>query len=316
MQARLMCRTGELAGHTHAVTSDLIIGRDNASGVVISSGLISAQHACIRQDAKGFVIEDLGSANGTWVDGERVVRPVRLDHLNVITLAQAYDFIFHADGAPAVSGASLSAEKASGAKAPSVKAPPASAPATAPPPAVRSATPAAPSLAPPLAPPGANETEVLSRGFSAMPPLQQAPPAARPAVGGDTIDLQHALGGSDGHTINMDFGAMGLPKLEPSAPVSFRLDVIIPGAEMQSVELVKHKRYMIGRAMDCDIPVQEKHVSEHHATLYVGDVVMLEDAGSSNGTKVNGHTISTATEIPPDSTFTLGVSVIVRLTRG
>ena len=148
-----------------------------------------------------------------------------------------------------------------------------------------------------------------------MPPLQKEPLVPAPVAGGETIDLRGKMGGMDGNTINMDFGALGIPKLEPKAPVAFHIEITIPNTPNRTVELTQHQRYTIGRAQDCDIPIQEKHVSEHHATLFVGDVVMLEDAGSSNGTKVNGHLISKATEILPGTTFMLGVTVSVKLSR-
>src|SRR5262245_2828920 len=44
----------------------------------------------------------------------------------------------------------------------------------------------------------------------------------------------------------------------------------------------------IGRAEDCDIVVNEHSVSRVHATLHFGESIVIEDAGSSNGTRVSG----------------------------
>jgi two-component system, NtrC family, response regulator AtoC len=42
----------------------------------------------------------------------------------------------------------------------------------------------------------------------------------------------------------------------------------------------------IGRAEECDIVVNEHSVSRVHARLHFGDAIVIEDAGSSNGTRV------------------------------
>jgi pSer/pThr/pTyr-binding forkhead associated (FHA) protein len=59
---------------------ELILGRGVAAGNLIDltdSGAIflgvSRQHAAIRLFEQGCVIEDLGSVNGTWVNGNRLV---------------------------------------------------------------------------------------------------------------------------------------------------------------------------------------------------------------------------------------------------
>ena len=43
------------------------------SGIVISDGSVSSRHARIVRTPEGFVIEDLQSRNGTFVNGERIV---------------------------------------------------------------------------------------------------------------------------------------------------------------------------------------------------------------------------------------------------
>lgn len=49
-------------------------------------------------------------------------------------------------------------------------------------------------------------------------------------------------------------------------------------------------RFLIGRAEQCDITLDDALVSRQHAALVVsGDRVVLEDLGSRNGVKVNGE---------------------------
>ncbi len=56
-----------------------ILGRDPASDIVLDSSVVSRRHAEVRKEVDGFVVRDLKSANGTFVNGERVIedRPLR-----------------------------------------------------------------------------------------------------------------------------------------------------------------------------------------------------------------------------------------------
>lgn len=52
----------------------LVVGNESSAGVVLDDPYVSARHACIRIARSGVVVEDLGSKNGTWVDGVVVER--------------------------------------------------------------------------------------------------------------------------------------------------------------------------------------------------------------------------------------------------
>ena len=51
---------------------ETLLGRSAYCSIVLSNPLASRQHCALRLDAGSLVIEDLESANGTWVNGERV----------------------------------------------------------------------------------------------------------------------------------------------------------------------------------------------------------------------------------------------------
>lgn len=51
---------------------ELILGRSSSCGLVLPDQKISHQHARLRVDGQSVLIEDLGSRNGTFVNGERV----------------------------------------------------------------------------------------------------------------------------------------------------------------------------------------------------------------------------------------------------
>jgi hypothetical protein len=57
----------------------LTLGRGQTCDVVVAHDTVSRRHAEISREAGGCYVSDLGSTNGTWIDGRRVdgVEPVR-----------------------------------------------------------------------------------------------------------------------------------------------------------------------------------------------------------------------------------------------
>ena len=53
--------------------SEIVIGRDPASQMVIDHPSVSGRHARVRQSGKGLYLTDLGSTNGTYVNEDKVV---------------------------------------------------------------------------------------------------------------------------------------------------------------------------------------------------------------------------------------------------
>ena len=76
----LVVYQGELAGTRWLVSSKpLTLGRAKDCDIVLPERQISRHHARIEQDESGFIIRDLGSKNGTFVNGESVrEQPYRL----------------------------------------------------------------------------------------------------------------------------------------------------------------------------------------------------------------------------------------------
>jgi putative nucleotidyltransferase with HDIG domain len=65
----------------------IVIGRANDADLRIPDNYLSGKHARILVVHNFYHIEDLGSRNGTWVNGERVTF-MRLAHMDVIRLGQ------------------------------------------------------------------------------------------------------------------------------------------------------------------------------------------------------------------------------------
>jgi transcriptional regulator with GAF, ATPase, and Fis domain len=53
--------------------AELAIGTNSGNQLVLTDGTVSRHHCQITVDEKGFLLRDLGSANGTWIAGFRIV---------------------------------------------------------------------------------------------------------------------------------------------------------------------------------------------------------------------------------------------------
>ena len=71
----LVVRRGPNAGSTFALDTDSTsIGRHPDSDLFLDDVTVSRRHAVIRRIHGGYEISDVGSLNGTYVDGERIDR--------------------------------------------------------------------------------------------------------------------------------------------------------------------------------------------------------------------------------------------------
>lgn len=63
-----------------------VIGRLPDCQILVSDGNVSRRHAEIHRAGSGFVINDLGSTNGTFVNGERLIADHRLTDGDIVTI--------------------------------------------------------------------------------------------------------------------------------------------------------------------------------------------------------------------------------------
>jgi pSer/pThr/pTyr-binding forkhead associated (FHA) protein len=66
-----------------------VIGSNADCDVVVDSPLASGHHCRLTQSREGFFLEDLGSTNGTYVDGSRITNATRVAPGMAITLGQS-----------------------------------------------------------------------------------------------------------------------------------------------------------------------------------------------------------------------------------
>jgi len=68
---------------------EIIIGRDPAADLQIPSAAVSRRHARLILEKNGYILEDLGSSNGTFLNGKRLVERCSLNSGDQIRLGQA-----------------------------------------------------------------------------------------------------------------------------------------------------------------------------------------------------------------------------------
>jgi hypothetical protein len=74
LDAETLYVVGE-TGELDKIAKDrFLIGRGKHCDLVVDSPKVSREHAVIVRDGKSWFIEDLGSANGTWYERERIRR--------------------------------------------------------------------------------------------------------------------------------------------------------------------------------------------------------------------------------------------------
>ena len=77
----------------------IAIGTHPANDVVIDETTVSRRHATITRKPSGFELADLGSTNGTFVNGRRLVNPIALKPGDEIKFG-AVRFSFDPDSVP------------------------------------------------------------------------------------------------------------------------------------------------------------------------------------------------------------------------
>lgn len=133
---RMIVRTGPNPGTVFELTKEVsLIGRDVTNDVVVGDAEVSRQHSRITRTPGGYVLEDLGSTNGTFVNGERLVAPRVMNPGDLVALGETVSLTFDAtspEAAATVAQPAATAEpakKAPGAAAePAAQAKPASPP--------------------------------------------------------------------------------------------------------------------------------------------------------------------------------------------
>ncbi|MCR8576252.1 FHA domain-containing protein [Streptomyces sp. Isolate_219] len=232
------------------------VGRDPQGDMVLDDARVSWRHATVRWAGRGWIIEDQGSTNGTYVQGQRI-HQMEIGPGSTVHLGNATDgprVTLSAPAADAFSARPAMAPQQQAAQG--WQAPPAHQPPAHQPPAQQGWQAPPQGQQPPYVPP--QQAQPPQQPQQAVPPQQARPPQERPA--------QKAGGG---------------PVHGDRSPTTFhRLD---SGRVMR-----------IGRALENELVVSDLQVSRHHAEFRATPDGRFEirDLGSHNGTYVNGQPVA------------------------
>ena len=96
-QFQFVMRSGPTPGVTYPLEGDqLTIGRDSSNGVAINDAEVSRKHSRLSFQGGKYVLEDLGSTNGTFVNGQRLAGPVVLKPGDVVSLGEQIVLMYDA----------------------------------------------------------------------------------------------------------------------------------------------------------------------------------------------------------------------------
>jgi pSer/pThr/pTyr-binding forkhead associated (FHA) protein len=248
------------------LSGDLVrLGRGTQNQVIINDPRASTNHALIQRIGDGYWLEDQGSANGTLINGQRLMQRTLLRHGDEIQIGQSR-FQFLAVPAQAAAPAPYAPPPP-----PSAFAPPASFA----PPVFSPAPPPPPSFAPPPPPPA----------FGA-PPVAGGHPG--PSLGHDAIG---AFAPPPGVPLPPLGGAAGVaPPIAPVAAIARRVLLrVTAGPAMGRSYVVGEQGAILGRAAENVVAIPDDRLSRRHAQItFNPSGYWLNDLGSTNGTYVRG----------------------------
>jgi hypothetical protein len=88
MSFKLSVRQGPRPNLVFELDADsYTIGREAGNEIVIEDPQVSRRHATLTRQGASYLLEDIGSTNGTYVNGKRVTAPVLLSNGDMIGLA-------------------------------------------------------------------------------------------------------------------------------------------------------------------------------------------------------------------------------------
>jgi hypothetical protein len=92
---QLIMRLGPTPGKIIQLTSDEVtLGRDIVNEIIVNDPEISRKHARFVRLGSGYQLEDLGSTNGTYVNGQRLMGPHQLESGELIMFGENVGMVY------------------------------------------------------------------------------------------------------------------------------------------------------------------------------------------------------------------------------
>jgi len=92
-KAYLTLLAGGRMSHSFPLHGEVTVGREKSNAVVVADQKVSRHHAGLAPIDNTFIITDLGSANGTYVNGVCIAQPTRLKDKDRISVGDT-SFVF------------------------------------------------------------------------------------------------------------------------------------------------------------------------------------------------------------------------------
>ncbi|MBN1284139.1 MAG: FHA domain-containing protein [Anaerolineae bacterium] len=112
---RLIVRRGPQPNQVYELTKDVItLGRDITNDVVVNDPEVSRHHARFTRTSSGYTLEDLGSTNGTFVNGQRLSVARALVNGDMVGMGETVTMAYEAVDMPAGPSQTVPREPAPG----------------------------------------------------------------------------------------------------------------------------------------------------------------------------------------------------------
>lgn len=264
MQAKMFCKTGQLAGAKFEIKEEATIGSKSENTIRLHPKIISGKHARIYYDEneKCYFLEDLGSGNGTQLDGVTITEKEKLTNLHIITFADSFDFIFQMID----DGSKQEAKEEKQTK---------------------------------------EMYKTILEKDQAMPfPANLADVEAKtPAEDSETApkpDIQKTI-------VEGEFAQVPAIPLEREEPKEAGVNFLLNIVSLDKTFELKSGENVIGRALECDIFIDDPSVSRLHAILTIkSGKLWLKDLKSKNHTFINDNKVQKEIEVETNTNIVFG----------
>ncbi len=295
-QARLFAKYGRLAGTDLLVADEATLGRNEDNTVVVTSRSTSNHHARIFFDPAEelFYLEDLGSLNGTELDGVPVEGRKKLGRLHIISIAGRHDLIYQG---PQLVAARL--EK--GTQGPPQREPTRVEHQVVPLPPTLGPQPAPESGETPTETPERKPTQVQRQVIPLPAALAPQPPPAK----GES-EFASKVDSKVDSTVDSE---------EDKVAVAPHFQLVFTNFEQSRRAELEEGENTVGRSVSVQIQIESPEISRLHAVLKVhGTTVTVRDEGSHNKTYLDGVLVDRETAAKPGAVLRFG-TIEARLQR-